>query len=48
MSTLQPKTNRSISDFPFIKKAGDRMDYLLLEKYSTNICNTRHINTIHK
>ena len=23
MSTLQPKTNRSISDFPFIKKAGD-------------------------
>ncbi len=45
---LQSKTNRSNSDFSFIKKAYDQKDYPLWEKYSTNICNTRHINTIHQ
>ena len=32
MSTLQPKTNRSISDFPFIKKAGDLFRTILFGK----------------
>ena len=45
MSTLQPKTNRSISDFPFIKKAGDpRGVYPLGEVYSRSTCNTQYIS----
>ena len=36
MSTLQPKTNRSISDFPFIKKAGDRNETALFGKYTAD------------
>ena len=48
MSTWKPKTNRCNSDFSFIKKHTTIADYPLWAKYSTNICNTRYINTIHK
>lgn len=49
MSTLQSKTNRCNSDCSFNKNKGrPYQDYPLWEKYSTNICNTLYIDTIHK
>ena len=42
------KHNRCNSDCSFNKNKGRPKDYPLWEKYSTNICNTRHINTVHK
>ena len=49
MPLLKNRTEYSILDFLFIKiRVAQLLDYPLGEKYSTNISNTRHINTIHK